>query len=76
MAKDSVLNDSKHSLIAICSECLPQWNFDFLGLFQNILNFHPFKEFITYLYAVMFCTLVSRHEHVLSFLSNPVTSDY
>jgi hypothetical protein len=76
MAKDSAKSDSKHSLTSICSEFLPLWNFHFLWLFQNILNFHPFKELITYLYPVMFCTLVSRHEHILSFLSNPVTSDY
>ena len=54
-AKDSTRNDSKRSLTSICSEFLPQWNFYFLGLFQNILNFHPFKEFVTYFCAVMFC---------------------
>ena len=42
-ARDSTLNDSKRFLTAICSEFLTQWNFYFLRLFQNNLNFHPFK---------------------------------
>jgi hypothetical protein len=68
-AKDSTLNDSEHSLALIFSEFLPQWSFSFLGLFQNILNFHPLKEFITYRYAGMFCKLVSSNQQILSFLS-------
>jgi len=34
--KDS--NGSKHSLISICSQFLPEWHFVSLGLFQNSYN--------------------------------------
>jgi hypothetical protein len=40
------------------------------GCSQIFEFFHPFKGFIIYLYVVIvYCILISRHEHVLIFLS-------
>jgi hypothetical protein len=50
-AKDFVQNDSKHSLISICSYCLHEWNLDLLGLFPNIWTIPPFQR----IYYLSFC---------------------
>jgi hypothetical protein len=63
----SAPNYSKHSLSAVCSSFLPEYNFDLLRLL------HPCKLTVTNLYTVTSsCVLVSKHDHVLSYMGHPV----
>jgi len=45
--KDSESTDSSYSLTSICSQFLPEENFDLFKLFQNIFNAPPYQNFIT-----------------------------
>jgi hypothetical protein len=46
--RDFAPNDSKRSRNLFCFQVVHEWNFDSLGLFQNVGNVPPFHGFITY----------------------------
>ena len=69
-------NDSKYSLVSICSSFLHEWNSDLLICSQISELFHLFNVFITYVYVMLFsCMLVSIYELTLlsAFTSRPVS---
>jgi hypothetical protein len=66
---DGELEDRIFCTERFCSQFLHNLTFDLLELFPNIWNVSPYERFVDYLYVVIFsCVLVSRHDHVHSFL--------
>ena len=75
--KDSAQNDRKHSLTAIYSYFLPEQNLDLLRLFQNISTVPPFqRKYYQSSIVTLTCILISRHDHLLSFISISIQSSH